>query len=125
MVLIDTNILLRFLLQDHEILSQQAKQIIDDNDVICLNAVIYEVIHVLQSVYKIDRALIADKLLILFENDVIESENKSVTLKSLVIFKETSMDFMDCLLIAYRIIDNSIIFSFDKKVNNYLNRISF
>lgn len=122
MALIDTNILLRFLLQDHDILSQQAKQIIDDNDVICLNAVIYEVIYVLQSVYKIDGALIADKLLILFENDVIESENKSVILKSLSIFKETSMD---CLLIAYRIIDNSVIFSFDKKVNNYLNRISF
>lgn len=122
MALIDINILLRFLLQDHDILSQQAKQIIDDNDVICLNAVIYEVIHVLQSVYKIDGALIADKLLILFENDVIESENKSVILKSLSIFKETSMD---CLLIAYRIIDNSVIFSFDKKVNNYLNRISF
>lgn len=114
--------MLRFLLQDHDILSQQAKQIIDDNDVICLNSVIYEVIHVLQSVYKIDGALIADKLLILFENDVIESENKSVILKSLSIFKETSMD---CLLIAYRIIDNSVIFSFDKKVNNYLNRISF
>ncbi|WP_432481325.1 PIN domain-containing protein [Moraxella sp. ZY200743] len=122
MALIDTNILLCFLLQDHDILSQQAKQIIDDNDVICLNAVIYEVIHVLQSVYKIDGALIADKLLILFENDVIESENKSVILKSLSIFKETSVD---CLLIAYRIIDNSVIFSFDKKVNNYLNRISF
>lgn len=85
MALIDTNILLRFLLQDHDISSQQAKQIIDDND-------------------------------------VIESENKSVILKSLSIFKETSMD---CLLIAYRIIDNSVIFSFDKKVNNYLNRISF
>lgn len=35
MALIDTNILLRFLLQDRDILSQQAKQIIDDNDVIC------------------------------------------------------------------------------------------
>lgn len=61
MALIDTNILLRFLLQDHETLSKEANQIIDENKVICLNAVIYEVIHVLQSVYKIDRKIIAEK----------------------------------------------------------------
>lgn len=124
MVLIDTNIVLRFLLQDHETLSQKAKEIIDNHMAICLNAVIYEVIHVLQSVYKIDRIKIADKLLTLFENKIIESENNSVTIKSLIVFKETSMDFMDCLLIAYQLADNQIIYSFDKKVNNYLKRIN-
>lgn len=98
MVLIDTNIVLRFLLQDHETLSRKAKEIIDNHTAICLNAVIYEVIHVLQSVYKIDRIKIAEKLLTLFENKIIESENNSVTIKSLIVFKETSMDFMDCLL---------------------------
>lgn len=124
MVLIDTNIVLRFLLQDHETLSQKAKEIIDNHTAICLNAVIYEVIHVLQSVYKIDRIKIADKLLTLFENKIIESENNLVTIKSLIVFKETSMDFMDCLLIAYQLADNQIIYSFDKKVNNYLKRIN-
>ncbi|MDO4450045.1 MAG: PIN domain-containing protein [Moraxella sp.] len=124
MVLIDTNIVLRFLLQDHETLSQKAKDVIDNHQVMCLNAITYEVIHVLQSVYHIDRLRIADKLLILFENNIIESENNPVTIKALTIFKETSMDFMDCLLIAYHIIDNDTIYSFDKKVNNYLKRIN-
>lgn len=31
---------------------------------------------------------------------------------------------MDCLLIAYQLADNQIIYSFDKKVNNYLKRIN-
>lgn len=60
----------------------------------------------------------------LFENKIIESENNSVTIKSLIVFKEISMDFMDCLLIAYQLADNQIIYSFDKKVNNYLKRIN-
>lgn len=124
MVLIDTNIVLRFLLQDHETLSQKAKDIIDNNRVICLNAVTYEAIHVLQSMYKIDRALIADKLSILFEKSIIESENTQITIKALTIFKETVLDFMDCLLLAYHIVDNDTIYSFDKKVNNYLKRIN-
>ncbi|MDO4426925.1 MAG: PIN domain-containing protein [Moraxella sp.] len=123
MVLIDTNIVLRFLLQDHETLSQKAKEIIDNHKAVCLNAVTYEAIHVLQSMYKIDRPLIADKLSILFEKCIIESENTQVTIKALAVFKETSLDFMDCLLIAYHIIDNDTIHSFDKKVNNYLKRI--
>ncbi|STZ09251.1 Predicted nucleic acid-binding protein, contains PIN domain [Moraxella caprae] len=124
MVLIDTNIVLRFLLQDHETLSQKAKDIIDNHRAICLNAVTYEAIHVLQSMYKIDRVLIADKLSILFEKSIIESENTQVTIKALTIFKETSLDFMDCLLLAYHIIDNDTIYSFDKKVNNYLKRVN-
>lgn len=115
MVLIDTNIVLRFLLQDHETLSLQAKDIIDNHITICLNAVLYEVIHVLQSVYQIDRQRIADKLLVLFENSIIESENTQVTIKALTIFKETSLDFMDCLLLAYHIVDNDAIILLIKK----------
>lgn len=115
--------MLRFLLQDHETLSQKAKEIIDNHKAVCLNAVTYEAIHVLQSMYKIDRPLIADKLSILFEKRIIESENTQVTIKALAVFKETSLDFMDCLLIAYHIIDNDTIYSFDKKVNNYPKRI--
>lgn len=122
MVLIDTNVLLRFLLQDHKTLSKQANDIIDEHDVVCLNGVVYEVIHVLQSVYQIERQTIADKLLILFENEIIFGENKAVIIQALTVYQTTSMDFIDCLLIAYQVIDKKRVFSFDKKVVNYLKR---
>lgn len=122
MTLIDTNILLRFLLQDHDVLSKKANEIIDKHDAVCLNGVIYEVIHVLQSVYQIERKTIADNLLILFKDDIILGENKAVITRALQVYQETSLDFIDCLLIAYRLIDNHDILSFDKKLINYLKR---
>lgn len=124
MVLIDTNIVLRYLLQDHQTLSPEATHIILNHKVLCLNAVVYEVIHVLKSVYQLERGKIADILLALFANDIIHSENKKVILKSLEIFQETSMDFIDCLLIAEHMIHHTNIQSFDKKLNNYIKRLS-
>lgn len=121
-MLIDTNILIRYLLQDHDELSKKATDIIINNDAICLHAVIYEVIHVLQSIYKMDRVAIADLLTALFVNQVIGSENKAVIIRTLVIFKQTSMDFIDCLLIARHILYQDTIHSFDKKLNNYILR---
>lgn len=86
---------------------------------------VYEVIHVLKSVYQMQRtAEIADLLWMLFDNDVIGSENKKVILKSLQVFKETSMDFIDCLLIAKYIVNGTMIKSFDKKLGNYIKRLS-
>lgn len=122
MTLIDTNILLRFLLQDHDVLSKKVNEIIDKHNVVCLNGVIYEVIHVLQSVYQIERKIIADNLLILLKDDIILGENKAVIIQALQVYQETSLDFIDCLLIAYRLIDNHDILSFDKKLINYLKR---
>ncbi|BAV10942.1 putative nucleic-acid-binding protein [Moraxella osloensis] len=122
MVLIDTNILLRFILQDHAELSKKANQIIADNRVTCLNSVVYEAIHVLQNVYGIDRLIVANEIQSLFIDDIIESDDKALSIKALKVFKETKMDFMDCLLIAYDILYQHQIFSFDKKVNNYLKR---
>lgn len=122
-MLIDTNILIRYLLQDHPELSKRATDIIINHQVVCLDAVVYEVIHVLKSVYSIDRMQIAELLIDLFSNNILHSDNKAITLKALVTFKETSMDFIDCLLIAHQMIHGARIQSFDKKLNNYIKRM--
>lgn len=123
MLLIDTNILLRYLLQDHAELSEKASEIIANHDVICLNSVVYEAIHVMKSVYQIDRIQIANELYGLFADHILLSENEAIILKTLMIFKETSLDFIDCLLIAKHIIDGEQIMSFDKKLNNYIKML--
>ena len=121
-MLIDTNIIIRYLLSDHDELSPKANDIIINNHVIYLHAVIYEVIHVLYSVYKMDRVAISDLLTALFIDEIIDSEDRSVVLKALSVFKETSMDFIDCLLIARHMIYKDSVQSFDKKLNNYIIR---
>lgn len=123
MVLIDTNILLRYLLQDHAELSPKATDIIVNHQVVCLHAVVYEVIHVLKSVYQMERVNIAELLSALFTQNVIDSEDKTVILQALSVFRETSMDFIDCLLIAKHMIHQYQIQSFDKKLNNYIARL--
>lgn len=64
------------------------------------------------------------KLLILFENKVIEAQSQKVIIKTLMIFQETSLDFIDCLLIAYHAIENKPVYSFDRKMNNYIKRMT-
>lgn len=122
MVLIDTNILLRHMLQDHAELSPKATQIIEDNDIICRNEVIYESIHVLTKVYKLERKLVAQSLLTLINDNVFTTNDTPVSIQALTIFNDTSMDFVDCLLIAYHIRRNEMIATFDRKANNYLKR---
>ena len=122
MLLIDTNILLRYILKDNESLTDKATDIISCNKVVCLNAVIYEVVHVLSKVYGIPRIEIADELLGLIQDEIIFTDDKLLSLQTLMIFKETSMDFIDCLLIARHMIYKDSVQSFDKKLNNYIIR---
>ena len=60
MVLIDANILLRYVLNDHPKLSPKTKDAILDNDILILTQVIAEVIYVLKGVYQFAREEIAD-----------------------------------------------------------------
>lgn len=123
-MLIDTNILLRYILQDHADLSCQATKIIVENKAVCLNEVVYESIHVLIKVYEIDRVTVATTLSELFEKQVIESPDTELTKKALQVFKETKLDFVDCLLIAHQSLYQTKIKSFDKKMNRYLDTMS-
>lgn len=83
---------------------------------------IYEAIHVLSKIYGVPRIEIADELLGLIQDEIIFTDDKMLSLQTLTIFKETSMDFIDCLLIARHMIYKDSVQSFDKKLKNYIAR---
>ena len=85
-----------------------------------LPEVIAEVIYVLKSVYKVERGEISNAILKILEE--IEVERKNILIESVKIFSETNLDFVDCILIAYNRLENFEVFSFDKKLNNKLNK---
>lgn len=85
-----------------------------------LPEVIAEVIYVLKSVYKVERKEISTAILKILEE--IEVEHKNIVIEAVKIFAEKNLDFVDCILIAYSRIENFEIFSFDKKLNNNLNK---
>lgn len=117
MQLIDANVILRYLLNDSETMSMQAKRAVESGAYTTFE-VIAEVVYVLKGVYHAGRSEIREWLT-LFLDDII-LENKPVMLYALRTYGETTLDFVDCILIAYNRVLGRKIFSFDKKLNRCL-----
>lgn len=54
--------------------------------------------------------------------DEIEVEHKAVIIHASKLYGETKLDFVDCVLIAYRKIEGVEVFTFDKDLNKLLKR---
>ncbi len=123
MHLIDTNIILRYSLQDNEELSQQAVDLIDNNIVYATTEVVAEFCYVLEKVYQMPRAEIAEELLYLFQDDIICHSDKAFIITAIKIYQQTRLDFVDCAMIGYYQSSGHQVSSFDKKVKNYIRRL--
>jgi len=115
MIRIDTNYIIRYLVNDHVEMADQAEKILKSEKVFIANEIIAEVIYVLYGVYHISKEDIVDLLLELISFDNILVLDKVVIKNSLEFFKVKNLDFVDCLLCSYGIEDE--IFTFDKKLN--------
>ena len=117
--LIDANVILRYLLGDHPEYSKKAKEVIEEG-AYTLPEVIAEVVYVLKGVYKVGRDEISNTLIDFM--DEVAIDNQEVIILALSLYSETTLDFVDCILIAcHRIIGVEVI-SFDKKLNRNLER---
>ena len=118
-VLVDTNVILRYLLCDNEKQAEIAKDLIEGGAFL-LPEVLMETSHVLRTFYEIDRQSIAEQLLIVLR--WVEMERKEIMFRAVEIFAETKLDFVDCILAAYHGVDKVEVVTFDKKLNNQLKR---
>ena len=104
-------------LGDHPQMSEKAKKIIKDG-AFTLPEVLAEVVYVLKGVYKVERTEIAATLMEFL--DEITVDNQETMCEALSLFSETSLDFVDCILIArHKVLGDNVI-SFDKKLNKML-----
>ncbi|QFY89596.1 PIN domain-containing protein [Magnetovirga frankeli] len=124
MSLVDANIILRYLLDDHETLSAQAANIIEQNVVSLPMEVACEVVYVLQKVYKVARPEIRQNLQALLDEQLIQMQEPVVFLKALEAFTTTRLDFVDTLLWAYCHVNQQRIFTFDEKLKKYIRENS-
>lgn len=115
--LIDANAILRYLLNDVETMASESAQVIK-NGAFTIPEVLAEVVYVLLKVYHVERQEISKELISFL--DSVEISRKDIMIKALEIFSDTTLDFVDCILIAYNKIDSVEIFSFDKKLNKKL-----
>jgi predicted nucleic-acid-binding protein len=120
MLIVDTNIVLRYLLLDHAELSEKAAEIIENNQVFIPFEVVAETVYVLEKVYKIERAEICRSLEKLFEDDNIQTYDSDILYKALEIFSVKKIDFVDTLLCGYSLVRGDEVKTFDKRINKYL-----
>ena len=120
MQLIDANVILRCILNDHPDMTSRAKEIIK-NGAYTKPEVISEVVYVLQKVYSVQRPQIKEMIstVLLF----VQCPDRKCILYALDLYSSISLDFVDCLLIAYHTLNGESVFTFDKKMNKYLNTI--
>ena len=117
MLLIDANVILRYLLNDHPEMSRRAKEVISEGASTTVE-VLAEVVYVLHGVYKADRSSIVAALRDLLDDILVA--NRASILYALQVYNETSLDFVDCVLLGYNRIEGHKIFTFDRKLNRIL-----
>jgi predicted nucleic-acid-binding protein len=121
MNILDTNAILRFILQDNQEQASFVEEQMLQNKFLIPIEVIAEMVYVLNKVYKVDREsirqLVCDILYV--RNAVIP--NMKIIESALQIFAMENLDFVDCILISYAKIEGYKIISFDQKLNKYYN----
>lgn len=122
MKIFDTNYVLRSIIMDVPDEGRTALNILNHNKVYVPNEVLAEAVFVMSRFYNIDRneifAVMTDFLNI--RNIVVD--NKDTLLKAFAYFSSTSLDFVDCLMYAYRVVEGYEVCTFDKKLNRLIKR---
>ena len=120
---IDANIVLRYLLNDHEERSPLAREIIDKNIVEVPVEVLCEVVYVLTGNYDIDRKTVSLNLKYFFDQTRCNLPHRQAILRGLEYFGEKSLDFVDCILAGYAEVEKDEIFTFDTKLRKLIQKI--
>jgi predicted nucleic-acid-binding protein len=121
---LDTNVILRFLLHDHEDLSPKANALFgtasEGNCVLVISDVaIAEAVWVLTSFYKVARENVAEILAKLIAQKGIQCANKDIMSDALTRFSGTNFDFFDCYLAAMAKSSGDGIASFDSDLKKF------
>jgi predicted nucleic-acid-binding protein len=119
--LIDTNVILRYLLNDHNRFSPKAKAFMQDiaeglKKAELLSVVIVECVYVMEKFYEIPKNEIVDKLSRILNINGIINPAKSDTLDALIKFENSNADIVDCIL-ASKSSPQRVVVSFDKDFN--------
>lgn len=119
MHILDANAILRYLLNDIE---DQAAEVADAirEGAMTTTEVIAEVVYVLSGVYNLSRSNVSWYIHCTLLD--IRVDNARALRYAIGVFNQTSLDFVDCLMVAYHKVLGMDILTFDKKLNSTLSR---
>ena len=124
--LVDTNLIVRYLVQDHEKHAKAAGKLFDACDrgelvIVVLPVVLAECVFVLESFYKHARADIASALRRLISSPGVEISDVTVHLDALQRYTETRVHFVDCLIAAEAVANKMPVSSFDQDFRKFVD----
>ena len=116
--LIDTNVILRYLLGDHPQFSPKAQAFMFDvskgvKRAEILDVVIVECIYVMEKYYEIPKSEIVEKLSSILNFSGIVNPDRSEILEALLKCENSNIDIVDCILAASSS-PEKVVMSFDK-----------
>jgi len=120
MLLLDTNAILRYLLQDNQAMADSVEAQLSNNVCYIPVEVVAEIVYVLLKVYNVERKIIYQTLREFAKEDNIKIAQKSVVNHALKVFSSSALDFVDCLLVGYAKEKHYSVFTFDKKLQKHL-----
>jgi predicted nucleic acid-binding protein len=121
--LVDTNLIVRYLVQDHEKHAKAAGKLFDACDrgdvvIVVLPAVLAECVFVLESFYEHPRGDIASALGRLISSPGVEID-AAIHLDALDRYRKTKVHFVDCLIAATAVTENMAVASFDQDFREF------
>lgn len=122
MVMADANTMIRCIIGDDEKKVHELQEIRAAQEIIYTLEVIAEVVYVLTKVYAVSRKDTSNAIQRFLKSKNIVCSNNEITLKTLQLFAENHLDFVDNILIAYHQLRGTIIYSYDRKLMNALKR---
>lgn len=116
--LVDTNLIVRYLVQDHEKHATAAGRLFEASDrgelvIVVLPTVLAECVFVLESFYEHPREDIATALSTLISSPGVEIIEAAVHLDALDRYRKAKVHFVDCVIAATALAENIPVATFD------------
>ena len=120
---VDANVVLRYLQDDHPELSERARAVIDSGKKLSLrNEILCEVVYVLAKVYGVSRREIASILTALVARPQFELSDREGVRLALETYGLRSIDIVDSLLFAQARLEGTEVVTFDETLAKLIAR---
>jgi predicted nucleic-acid-binding protein len=121
--LLDTNYLLRFLLNDNKEQAEKAAELLfsaeeHENSLTIPLLVFVEAVFVLIKIYNYSRFQVSDVLSQIAENPAFDIDKREILLASFQQYPQVSLSFVDIMLSQQAKLEGKILATFDKKLEN-------
>lgn len=122
MVLIDTNIIVRILLNDNPLLFKRAKELIEKEEkLLVLDPIVFEVFYVLENkIYNTPKNEAVLSVRRFLKQNKVFLENKELIELTLEKYSTNNISIPDSYLLARSELNNDKLLTFDKKLNKLL-----